>query len=84
MEWQAGYVCGAILMPRRPLQEAVRSYRTDAGLGAAVLDVGSAEGDRLIHEVAERFAVSREAARVRLLKLNLLAEGGHVGPGLFA
>jgi hypothetical protein len=83
MEWQAGHVCGAILMPRRPLQNAVRSYRTDAGLGSAVLDVGCAEGDRLIQEVAERFAVSREAAKVRLLKLNLLAEGGHVGSGLF-
>ncbi len=84
MEWQAGYVCGAILMPRHPLQEAVRSYRTAVGLGSAVLDVGSAEGDALIREIAERFAVSREAARVRLLKLNLLAEGGHVGSGLFA
>jgi len=84
MEWQAGYVCGAILMPRHSLQEAVRGYRTTGGLGSAVLDVGSAEGDGLIREIAERFAVSREAARVRLLKLNLLAEGGHVGAGLFA
>ncbi len=84
MEWQAGYVCGAILMPRRPLQDAVRGYRTIGDVGSAVLSVGSTEGEALIREVAERFAVSREAARVRLLKLNLIAEAGHVGPGLFA
>jgi hypothetical protein len=84
MEWQAGYVCGAILMPRRHLQEAVRGHRTTGGLRSAVLDVGSSEGETLIREIAERFAVSREAAKVRLLKLNLLVEAGHVGPGLFA
>ncbi len=84
MEWQAGYVCGAILMPRRHLQEAVRGYRTAGGLGSAVLDVGSADGEALIQKIAEQFAVSREAAKVRLLRLNLLAEAGHTGPGLFS
>jgi hypothetical protein len=84
MEWQAGYVCGAILMPRRALQEAVRGYRTAGGLGATLLEAGSSEGQGLIHEIVGQFAVSREAAKVRLVKLNVLAEGGHVGPGLFA
>lgn len=84
MEWQAGYVCGAILMPRHRLQEAVRGYRTVGGFGSAGLGAGSPEGEALIREIAERFAVSREAAKVRLLKLNLLAEAGYVGPGLFA
>ncbi len=83
MEWQAGYVCGAILMPRRPLQEALRDYRTASGLGTAVFHVGSCEGEALIRAVANQFAVSKEAAKVRLLKLNLLGEAGHVGPGLF-
>ncbi len=83
MEWQAGYVCGAILMPRHPLQEVVRDYRAAGGLGLGVLDIGSSEGEALIREVAQRFAVSREAAKVRLLKLSLLAEAGHIGPGLF-
>lgn len=83
MEWQAGYVCGAMLMPRRPLREAVRDYRTAGGFGSSALDIGAAQGEMLIQQIAERFAVSREAAKVRLLKLNLLAEAGHVGPGLF-
>jgi hypothetical protein len=84
MEWQAGYVSGAILLPQRPLHEAVRGYRTRRGFEAAVLAVGSPEGETLIRETARQFAVSTEAAKVRLLKLNLIAEAGHVGPGLFA
>jgi hypothetical protein len=83
MEWQAGYVCGAILMPRRRIQETVRNYRSAGGHGSAVLDVGSSEGEALIREIVEQFTVSREAAKVRLLKLNLLAEAGHAGRGLY-
>ena len=83
MEWQAGYVCGAILMPRRPLQEAVRSYRTAGGFGSVGLEAGSPAGAALIQEIVDQFAVSKEAAKVRLVKLNVLAEAGHGGPGLF-
>ncbi len=84
MEWQAGYVCGAVLMPRSHLREAVRRYRAVVELGTAILTVAAPEGEALIREVAERFEVSREAARVRLLKLNLLDEAGHGGRGLFS
>jgi hypothetical protein len=84
MEWQAGYVCGALLMPRNPVQEAVRNYRETDGLRGAVIEPGSLHGEALIGDIVDRFSVSREAARVRLLKLNLIVEPGHVGPGLFA
>ncbi len=84
MEWQAGYACGAILMPRHPVQEVVRNYRELGGLGNAVIAPGSRHGEAVIREVAERFAVSREAARVRLLKLNFLAKEGHAGLSLFS
>ncbi len=32
MEWQAGYVCGAILMPVGPLIDAVQTFRADNDL----------------------------------------------------
>ena len=83
LEWQAGYVCGAILMPRHALQERVRDHRRAASLGLAVIEAGSVEGDALIEDVVHGFAVSREAAKVRLLKLKLLNEAGLGARSLF-
>jgi hypothetical protein len=71
MEWQAGYVCGALLMPKTEVTKIVSTYfRTRGILGT--ISVNSAVADDLQTLVAEAFEVSREAARVRLLKLNLL------------
>lgn len=72
MEWQAGYVSGSILMPLTHIRQAVAEYCRPLELHGAIYQA-SAHGQALINRVMERFAVSEDAARVRLLKLNLLS-----------
>jgi IrrE N-terminal-like domain len=67
MEWQAGYACGAFLMPATPLKSLVRDFNVDRGVLREIL-VSSPEAAILIAAVANRFDVSHDAARVRLLK----------------
>ncbi|HEY6343693.1 MAG TPA: ImmA/IrrE family metallo-endopeptidase [Bryobacteraceae bacterium] len=76
MEWQAGYVCGAILMPTRPLIETVQAFRKQNGLLLTKFAPDSDAGQRLIDSVAARFQTSKDAARVRLLKKQLFADFG--------
>lgn len=71
MEWQAGYVSGAILMPVGPLRRFVSDFCGKRGLHAAV-SLASEPGQQVINDVMARFSVSEDAARVRLLKLGLL------------
>lgn len=73
LEWQAGYVSGAILMPAQQVRRSVGDLLRDHGIhGAAVLGTPlAAEAER--HTIAS-FQVSAEAARVRLRKLGLLAD----------
>jgi hypothetical protein len=73
MEWQAGHVCGAFLMPItrvRKLAETVARSTPPPPLEAITAE--SAFGAALINAVIDGFAVSREAAQVRLLRLNIL------------
>ena len=81
MEWQAGYVCGAILMPISRLRGVVREFfeghETTGEVGPR-----SAEGRALIDVIASTFQVSEEAARVRLAKLGHLGLDG--GRSLFS
>lgn len=72
MEWQAGYVSGSVLMPLTHIRQLVSEYCESLGLHGAVYQ-GSQQGLALIAQVVDRFAVSEEAARIRLLKLNLLS-----------
>lgn len=72
MEWQAGYVSGSTLMPLTHVRQLVSEYCKPLGLHGAVYQ-GSQQGLALIAQVVDRFAVSEEAARIRLLKLNLLS-----------
>lgn len=72
MEWQAGYVSGSVLMPLTHIRQLVSEYCQSLGLHGAV-NQGSQQGLALIAQVVDRFAVSEEAARIRLLKLNLLS-----------
>lgn len=74
MEWQAGHVCGAILMP------ASRVRRLAKGVAERVpppalepITAEGAFGSALIGEVVTAFQVSREAAQVRLHRLQLLS-----------
>jgi hypothetical protein len=76
MEWQAGYVCGAILIPAGPLIEAVQAFRARNALPLTNLALGSDAGQQLIETVAATFQTSKDAARVRLLKKRILIDAG--------
>ncbi len=73
MEWQAGYISGALLMPRSRVKLQVEAFRREHSVGLP-LAAASVDGQILIGRVSELFDVSREAAEVRLLQL------GHLVP----
>lgn len=70
LEWQACYASGAFLMPRNVVVEAIRDASNEpSGRG----EDPRLREFRLIDKIVTRFQVSRDAARVRLLKLGMLA-----------
>jgi hypothetical protein len=71
MEWQAGYVCGALLVPANPARRLIQAHVEERKLYGA-LSVDSPEGLAVIHLVMDNFKVSQEAAKVRLLQLGVL------------
>jgi hypothetical protein len=71
MEWQAGYISGALLMPVTPVRRLVSDYCNPRELHGNI-HAASDHAARLVQLVMEQFAVSEEAARIRLLKLNLI------------
>jgi len=71
MEWQAGYACGAILMPRSAVMKVCRLHVEARGIYGAIA-LGTTDAQALIDQVTIEFKVSEDAARIRLLKLNLL------------
>lgn len=73
MEWQAGYVCGAVLMPKTAVLSLCRTFSEDHGIYGAV-SLQTTQGSELISQVVSAFQVSSDAARVRLLKLKLVSE----------
>lgn len=81
MEWQAGYISGALLMPVTPIRRLVSDYCGPRELHGDI-HVSSEHAIRLIQMVMEQFAVSEEAARIRLLKLSLITST-HGQPSLF-
>src|ERR1051326_5933814 len=68
MEWQAAFASGAFLMPISALREVIKQFKKDRTLAVAKLALRSSDGVALINTVAERFHVSRDAARVRLMQ----------------
>ncbi|MET4349249.1 ImmA/IrrE family metallo-endopeptidase [Bradyrhizobium sp. RT9a] len=82
MEWQAGYACGAFLMPASALRRLVRPYIEKHGLFGVVGERDS-HGHALIELVKDGFEVSADAARIRLIKLGILGPTG-AGPSLFS
>ena len=74
MEWQAGYVSGALLMPVTSLKELVQANVKNWGVLGGVAKKSS-KGEELIRLASARFDVSRDAARVRLEQLGLLTDG---------
>jgi hypothetical protein len=75
MEWQAGYVCGAMLIPFTPLIAHVQDFRRRRNIENTAISEQNAFGEELIREVANVFQTSREAARVRLLQKKILSSG---------
>jgi hypothetical protein len=74
MEWQAGFACGAFLMPAGTLRETIRRFMDQRKAAVARFAVASTEGQTLISAVASQFEVSRDAARVRLSQRGALVE----------
>ncbi len=81
MEWQAGYVCGALLMPVSHVRRLVGAYRKSHGLFGAISHA-SKHGRALVAEIQVAFQVSADAARVRLFKLGFFSEAD-AGSSLF-
>ena len=81
MEWQAGYACGAFLMPATALSSTIQEFLHLRQLTVARFGLASAEGLELIQAVCNAFEVSRDAARVRLQQRGNLV-GLDVGVGL--
>ncbi|MFC1953122.1 hypothetical protein ACFLWR_03220 [Chloroflexota bacterium] len=71
MEWQASYICGAILMPLSIIRNLVLDCMKERELYGWGAD-DSDHARELTALVAEAFDVSLDAARVRLLKLGFL------------
>lgn len=72
MEWQAGYVCSSLLMPKSYLNRFVSNFRQEQEqLGT--IHANSPAATLLIEQVAEKFQVSRDAAQIRLTKLEILS-----------
>ena len=68
MEWQAGYAGGAFLMSVTPLRDLVAAAFDEWSVGRRV--EGASDHHReLVERVAATFAVSKDAARVRLTQL---------------
>jgi hypothetical protein len=68
LEWQAGFVSGALLMPA----SAVRGKAGQVLRGEAGPPIKSPDAERLILCVVSAFHVSRDAAEVRLQQLGLI------------
>lgn len=73
MEWQAGHVSGAILMPATQLR-ALISQKFPNYVGGA-LGPSAPLVDSMVEEVKKAFSVSAEAARIRLARLQVTKEG---------
>lgn len=73
LEWQAGYASGAFLMPQTPVREIVQET-VEATRSFGKIFTSSAVGRELISQVQNKFQVSAEAARIRLLKLKHLSD----------
>lgn len=75
MEWQAGYISGAILMPASSIRSLVKEYCEPNGLFGPV-NIATEHAQCLIQSVKVEYQVSEEAARIRLQALKLLSAGG--------
>ena len=71
LEWQAGHVSGAVLMPVSAVRRTLAPFHERLGSSGPVR-LESVAGQGLIQAVTAGFQVSRDAARVRLMRLGYL------------
>jgi hypothetical protein len=83
-EWQAGYVSGALLMPVSALRAVIQRVLAREHPFQVPFPVHSPAGRLLVREVMTAFAMSEEAARVRLRQWGVLTEASVVQGQLFA
>jgi len=74
MEWQAGHVCGALLMPASRVKGLAKEIIDQTAHGMDQVRSIDPVGMALVDGVASAFQVSRVAAKVRLFRLDLLQE----------
>jgi len=79
MEWQAGFACGALLMPQTELVRVVKAFREAQNMLYAEIGVSAEAGKRLIARVMGEFQVSEDAARVRLEQRKAIVREPEVG-----
>ncbi len=80
-EYQAWYMCGALLMPISALTSLVASRAEAAGSYSQIWQE-SELGLEVIEQAASQFCVSKALARIRLLKASLIVET-EPSPALF-
>jgi hypothetical protein len=73
MEWQAGFACGALLMPKRALLETVNGFRRERSIFGQI-GLSTDAGRALIGKVMGAFGVSQDAATVRLKERKVLVD----------
>ena len=73
MEWQAGYLSGALLMPETFIRRAVKAYFRSREIDSSVAR-DSREAAELAQRISLIFEVSPEAATVRLSQLGFLSD----------
>lgn len=74
MEWQAGYCCGALLVPITHLRKLVSEHLEARGIHARSVRRDTPRAGELIYAVSKTFFVSTKAARVRLDRLGYLTD----------
>jgi hypothetical protein len=80
IEWQAGYISGALLMPKRRVDLLVTQFNLTYS-DCPVLLAGSADAEELVERVTIAFRVSRSAARFRLGQLGVLRHEASASAG---
>lgn len=75
-EVQANKAIGALLMPKGVVVKAVAAEMDHLGIGGQAVEPGSPQLEKLVWEVARRFTVSKQAARIRIEGLGRVAPRG--------
>lgn len=76
MEWQASYVCGAVLMPAAALRAFIKKYLPDGKPSRNTASTSSL-AEELVFLAAGTFDVSPETARIRLTRLGIIQPAKH-------